>query len=189
MPDYVVVFVDQANGNALSAINGPNANKSFTAVDAQDATGQAGVKANRSGKYVAFPVTGLGRAVLFTATGITNGEIAYTAQAAGTGGNSIRVRYVVAGINTTLSVSVSGNDITVNLATNGSGVATSTASQVVTAVNASGPAFALVSAALVPGNSGAGVLAAMGFTSLTVSGYAANIVSVAPGASYTPDTF
>lgn len=187
MPDYVVVFVDQSNGNALSAINGPNANKSFTAVDSTDATGQAAIRANKSGKYVAFPVTGLGRAVLFTATGISNGEIAYTAVTPGTGGNSIRVRYVVAGINTSLTTTVSVNDITVNLATNGSGVPTSTASQVITSVNAA--ASALVVASLVPGNSGAGVLAAMGFTSLTVSGYAANIVSVAPGASYTTDTF
>lgn len=187
MADYVVVYVDQSNANSISAINGPNANKSFTAADAQDATGKAAIANNKSGKYVAFPVTGLGRAVLFTNTGIANGEITYTAVTAGTGGNAIRVRYVVAGINTTLSTSVATNDITVNLATNGSGVPTSTASQVISSVNAA--ASALVVASLVPGNSGAGVLAAMGFTSLTVSGYGANIVSVAPGASYTTDTF
>lgn len=78
-------------------------------------------------------------------------DITYTAKSPGTGGNAITVTYVVAGNNTALSVGVVSNAITVNLATNGGGAATSTAAQVAAAVNASGAASALVGA-VVTGN-------------------------------------
>lgn len=83
----------------------------------------------------------------------------------GTAGNSIRVRIVVSGASTPLSVSVSGNDITINSATNGSSAATTTATQAAAAVNASGAARDLVLATA--GGTGAGVVAAAGFTNLT----------------------
>lgn len=75
-------------------------------------------------------------------------DITYTAVNQGTGGNAITVVYVVAGNNTALSVAVAGSAITVNLATNGGGVGTSTAAQVQAAIAASAPATALVTAAV-----------------------------------------
>lgn len=75
-------------------------------------------------------------------------DITYTAVNQGTGGNAITVVYVVAGNNTALSVAVAGSAITVNLATNGGGAATSTAAQVQAAVAASVAASALVNSAV-----------------------------------------
>jgi len=46
------------------------------------------------------------------------------------------IRIVVAGNSTTLSISVVGSVVTVNSATNASGVATSTTTQIIDAVNA-----------------------------------------------------
>lgn len=73
-------------------------------------------------------------------------DITYTAKAAGTGGNAISIVYVVAGTNTALSVSVTGNAITVNLATGGGGAATTTATLLLAAIVASAAASALVGA-------------------------------------------
>jgi hypothetical protein len=65
---------------------------------------------------------------LSTAQG-ANKDLTFTARAkrAGVGSGNVRIRYVVAGNNTPLSVAVSGNDITVNVATTVPGAATSTA--------------------------------------------------------------
>ncbi|MBE2318010.1 chitobiase/beta-hexosaminidase C-terminal domain-containing protein [Solirubrobacter sp. CPCC 204708] len=60
--------------------------------------------------------------------------------------------------NAPLSVAVTGKDIIVNLATDASGAATSTAAQVVAAINASPAASALVSATTYRGAPGAGVV-------------------------------
>lgn len=75
------------------------------------------------------------------------GGVLYTAVAPGTPGNSVTVAYVVAGLNTALSVGVVGTAITVNLATDGAGAATTTAAGVAAAVTGSAPAAALVTAA------------------------------------------
>lgn len=105
---------------------------------------------------------------LTTALTGTNNDLTFTTQDwRGASSNSIRIRYVVAGANTPLSVSVSGTDITVNIATNGSSVATSTAAQVRNAVNAYGPARDLVLASNAAGNDGTGVVTAMAFTALS----------------------
>lgn len=72
---------------------------------------------------------------------------------------AIRVRHVNPGTNNAaLAVTVSGTDITVNLATNGSAVATSTANQVKTAVDAYPAAAALVTT--VSGGAGTAIAAA-----------------------------
>lgn len=95
-----------------------------------------------------------------------NSGITYTAAATGTDGNAIRIRYVNPDADSAaLNVSVSGTDISVHLATDAQGDVTSTASDVVTAVNASTDANALVTAA--EDGSGAGVVNATGFTNLT----------------------
>lgn len=98
--------------------------------------------------------------------GSTFSQLKFVAVTGGTAGNSVRVRIVVAGAGTSLSVSVSSSDITINSATNGSSVATSTADAVVAAVIASGPAAALVTASTGHLGAGTGVVAAVGFTNL-----------------------
>ncbi len=106
-------------------------------------------------------------ASLTTALTGTNNDLTYTSRARSSSGNSVRVTYVVAGVSTALSVAVAGNDITVNVATNASSVATSTAAQVKTAVDASVVAAALVTTANAAGNDGTGVVTALAFTNLT----------------------
>src|SRR4051794_8928712 len=96
----------------------------------------------------------------------TNNALVYTSKASSVAANSVRVRYVVAGTSTALSVSVAGSDITVNVATDGGGAATSTAAQIKAAVDGSTPAAALVTVANAAGNDGTGVVAAVGYTSL-----------------------
>jgi hypothetical protein len=71
------------------------------------------------------------------------------------------IEIVVSGNDTALSVTDSGSDITVNSATDGSGNATSTAAQIVAAVNADAEAAVLWTARLPPGSAGAGVTGAL----------------------------
>ncbi len=98
----------------------------------------------------------------------TNNDLVYTAKSRGVGGNSITVQYVdPAAASAALSVSVTGSAITVNLATDGSSVITSTADDVAAAVAASTPANALVSVADKTGNDGTGVVTALAVTPLT----------------------
>lgn len=73
-------------------------------------------------------------------------RIVWTAKTPGTAGNAITIALAVSGNDTPLSVEVTGQAITVNLATDSEGSATSTASQVVDAVTGSTEASALVQA-------------------------------------------
>ena len=119
------------------------------------------------GRWRAFGSTA--SASVTTALSGSNNDLKYTSKAGAAAfatGNSVRVRYVVSGNSTPLSVSVSGKDITVNVATDSGGAATSTAAQVKAAIDASTPAAALVSVANAAGNDGTGVVAALGYTSL-----------------------
>jgi hypothetical protein len=93
-----------------------------------------------------------------------NGNVTYKAVTAGADGNDIRVRHVVAGTGTALSVVVSTLDITVNVATDGFGSATSTANDIAAAIAASTPASALVTATA--SGSGASVTMAASYTNL-----------------------
>ena len=104
-------------------------------------------------------------ASLFVDFAATGSGVTYTSAAAGTNGNGIRVRYLDPAANSaTLAVTVAGNDITVSLATDATGVITSTAAEVATAVNGEPDAAALVTAA--EDGSGAGVVAALGYQNL-----------------------
>lgn len=103
------------------------------------------------------------RAKLTLGTGAT--AVQYVANVTGASQNSIRVRYVVSGNNTPLSVSVSSLDITVNLATDGGGAATSKAFEIADAVNKNKAAGDLVRAHLT--GTGQGVASAVAFTNLT----------------------
>lgn len=116
-------------------------------------------------KVSAAPVNAVA-ATLTTAVSGTNNDMDYTAKVKGVSGNSITIAYVVAGLSTALSVSVTGTAITVNVATDGAGAATSTAAQVKTAIDASPAASALVSVANSASNNGTGAVAAMGATAL-----------------------
>lgn len=110
---------------------------------------------------------GLGnRATLTTAMAGANNDLLLYAKTPGTAGNSIRLALVVAGASTPLSVSVSSNDITVNVATNGASAAISTAAEVASAIRFSLTARTLVHAQVAPANDGTGVVTALAFTNL-----------------------
>ncbi|MGV9771862.1 M14 family zinc carboxypeptidase [Streptosporangium sp. NPDC003464] len=79
-----------------------------------------------------------------------------------------------------LSVSVNGKDVVVTLATDGSAAVSSTARQVVAALNADAAASALLSAATYRGDAGGGVVAAAPATRLTDSLKAPDSVSRDP---------
>lgn len=117
---------------------------------------------------VIVPVTDITppKSALTTSLSGANNDLTFTAQDAGPGGNDIRVRYVVAGNNTVASLVVEGKDITYNSATDGSGNPTSLASAVITAIQASPDASALVTVANAASNTGAGTIAALSFTNL-----------------------
>lgn len=108
-------------------------------------------------------------ATLTTSLTGTNNDIVWTAQPTGKlAGNRICIEYRDPGaINAALSVSVSGYRITVNLATNGSGVITTTSTALRTAVNADPSAGALVQGANSGGDTGAGTVTAMALSYLT----------------------
>ena len=75
------------------------------------------------------------------------------------GGNDITAEFRNPGVpSSPLSVTVSGKDILVNLATDGAGALSSTASQVVSAINSDPVASTLVVALTYRGNAGAGIV-------------------------------
>ena len=75
------------------------------------------------------------------------------------GGNEITAVFTHPGVaNSPLAVSVSGNDISVSLATDAANAASSTAAQVVAAINANPAASALIVALTYRGNAGAGIV-------------------------------
>jgi hypothetical protein len=71
-------------------------------------------------------------------------DLTYEADLAGPDGDDISITYVVAGLNTPLSVEVDDLAITVNLATDGAGAATSTADDIKAAVDLDAEAAELV---------------------------------------------
>jgi hypothetical protein len=192
MPDFAVIYYNEVSA-AYEFVKGPNVNQTFTAVDGTQAAAAACLVNDKNGKFVAFNTAGPNKATYLTSFEPANSNLLFTADAAGIAGNSIRIRYVVAGNNTVLSVSVSTNDITVNLATNGSGVPTSTATQIKAAIDASGPAAALIDTTHAPGSTGAGVPdSAFTFRNLEYgsSGAAiATIVTQVEATSTSPTTF
>ena len=83
-------------------------------------------------------------------------------------GNNIAVALLDPGaISQALAVTVTGYYVQVSLATDGAGDITSTAAQVIAAVNASAQASALVVAANTTGSDGSGVVSAVPMTVLT----------------------
>jgi hypothetical protein len=102
--------------------------------------------------------------VAFLVTGVVgnNNAIRWSAKQRGPAGRQVNVALVVAGNNTPLSVAVQNQfDVVVNVATDGAGAATSTAAQVIAAVNADADASQLVQAANEGASDGTGVVAAV----------------------------
>lgn len=115
---------------------------------------------------LSVPVTAIAAALTVDPAGANNG-IVYTANAAGSPGNDITIQHIdPADVDQPLIVSVRGKAIRVRLATNAGGAITSTAAQVIAAVNAHWMAGHLVTAADVVGSSGAGLVAAQAVTHL-----------------------
>lgn len=110
--------------------------------------------------------TELVAASLTTTFGNPNSNLKFTALAAGVGGNGITFEAITGGPNLTLEITVTGQAIHVRMASNGFAVPTTTANQLKAALEASDPAAALVSVALAPGNSGAGICTTMEETPL-----------------------
>lgn len=105
-------------------------------------------------------------ALTTTMTG-TNNDVVLTAVAPGSAGNNVSLTLVNPGSGThALAVSVSSNDITVNLGY-GSGAITTTGSLLIAALNASTAAAALMTATLAAANDGTGLVTALSKTNLT----------------------
>ena len=113
-------------------------------------------------------------------------DLAFTALAEGADGEAVTVEYVDPGAaSQPLSVSVAGQAITVNLATDATGAVTSTAAQVMAAINADAQASALVQVSLAPGSDGDGVVSAMGPQNLgrgaSAAVFTSNLASLTTG--------
>ncbi len=128
--------------------------------DEADVLAQGG-RLGSYGTYLADSIT--------TALTGTNNDLMFTlTDPEALGVAAVTIAYVVAGTSTPLSVSVTGRAVTVNVATNGGGAATSTAAQVRDAVNADVGAAALVRAS--SGEALAtGVVTALAATTIGVS--------------------
>jgi hypothetical protein len=115
----------------------------------------------------AVPVGAPASASLTTGVVASENAIVWTAEDAGTAGNDTRIQLRdPAGNTQTLSVDVDGDDVIVNLATDGAGAITSTAALVIAAVNEDNTASQKVGAANAAGSDGTGVVAAVALTNL-----------------------
>ncbi len=105
-------------------------------------------------------------ATLTTSLSGSNNDLVFTARVGGTVGNATTIKYTDPGGDGSISIGVSGTDITVTLAY-GSGAITSTAADVEAAIEADSDAVALVSIVNASSNDGTGLVTAMGETALT----------------------
>jgi phage tail sheath protein FI len=104
-------------------------------------------KATLAAKKASVTLKGRDAAAAALATGTPGTDrITWTAKTPGAAGDAITVALVATGNNTPLSVEVAGQAITVHLATDSGGSATSTVAQVVAAITAHAGASALVTA-------------------------------------------
>lgn len=99
-----------------------------------------------------------------------NNDIKLTALEDGAGGAGISLTLIDPSANSAdLDVTVTGKDISVSLATNGGGTITTTASELIAAINADADAKKLVTAALKGEDTGAGAVTALAKTNLANS--------------------
>ena len=112
------------------------------------------------------------KATLTTAIAGTHNDLTLTAKKGGGWGNDIQIAYVEPGASTpAISVVVTGLLITVNLETDGSNNALSTAAEVLAALLDSNDAMRLIDAELAPSNNGTGVVDAFAATNLAGGNY------------------
>lgn len=110
-------------------------------------TFQAGQMSTTSRQAYDAPIAQISTVAYNSRAALTIQDITYRSKAAGSA-SPITVVYVVAGASTALSISVTGNAITVNIATSAGSAAISTAAQVLAALIASAPTQALVTTTL-----------------------------------------
>lgn len=100
-----------------------------------------------------------------------NTNLKFTAVPLGVQGNGISITYTKPSSNdSALQVNVSNTDIEVSLATNSSGAVTTTANDILTAVNADSIANELILVSLAANSTGVGVVSAMAKKSLSGGG-------------------
>jgi len=105
-------------------------------------------------------------AQLVTDPAVANAALVWTARAAGVGGNAITVALVNPGVGGTLAVAVAAAAITVTLATDGAGVITTIANDIIAAIRANADANALVYIESERAHDGSGLVTAIGATNL-----------------------
>lgn len=125
------------------------------------------------------------KATLSTALAGDNNDLDFTAVAAGVEGNDIEIEYEdPAAADAVLAVTVTGTLIKVSLATDGDELITTTASEIITAIEADAEAAALVTVALKGADTGAGVVTALASTALA-TGAGTGVGTAGPGSQYT----
>lgn len=118
---------------------------------------------------VVIPVTDvdLTEASLTTSLTGTNNDLVFTARAGGQWGNSLQIEYLdPGGVSATLSLTVSGFLLTVNLGRAASAINT-TAAQITALIQANSTANQLVSVANAGGDDGTGIVTALTATALS----------------------
>jgi hypothetical protein len=141
-----------------------NSNTAYTT--APTSSGTVSIDAN-SPKLTSTALTSEIKSKLTVLNGdpVTNNDLTFTAKAYGVDGNSVSVALVKPVASTSASISVTGTDITVTLATDANGVITTTAAGVKTLIEGNLDANTLVSAAY--SGDGAGLADAVSKTSLS----------------------
>ena len=128
---------------------------------------KAGTVMGKQENGLFIPVTDKVAAKLVTGVAESNNAILWTAKVPGTAGESIKVQLLdPAQASQDLAVSVSGDTIVVSLETSAVPAITSTADEVIAAVNAHLVANQLVTAANAGASTGAGIVAAVAATAL-----------------------
>ncbi len=128
------------------------------------------------------------KAYLLMTSGAANSHVFFKAYLGGADGNNITMIFLDPGVmNSPLSVSVSGQAITVSLATNGASAITSTADDVIATIQSDPAASFLVTTARKAGEDGSGVVSAQGVTNLangSDTGVKTDIGFVGEGVAY-----
>ncbi|MGA2597189.1 MAG: hypothetical protein ABSH09_09390, partial [Bryobacteraceae bacterium] len=179
-------------GNVITVALATNGTGSVTSTSADVAAYLTGQSAFTAVASVAATGDGSGLVANAAATNLAGGGnsgLTITAATPGAAGDAINVTFQSSGNSSTLSDTVTGNNVVVNLATNASGVATSTAAQVNTLLGLDSNFTAIATSSLTGGNAGDGVVAASAATNLT-GGAAPSLTFTAatPGVPASPIT-
>lgn len=111
---------------------------------------------------------GAENATLTTSLTGANNNLLYTSVAKTDTANNITIKYTDPfNHNQSLNIFVSGQDINISLATDSNGTITTTASQIISAIQSNSAASALVTVANVSGSDGSGIVSAMAKTNLS----------------------